>query len=53
VVEDVIAVGPSLARTEGWQPAVQAATSSRIHLRQLLEWHRRWRDARAATLQDQ
>ncbi|MGH8230493.1 MAG: HAD-IA family hydrolase [Steroidobacteraceae bacterium] len=43
--EDVIAVGPSLAHTEGWQPAAQAATPSRIDLPQLLAWHRRWRAA--------
>lgn len=46
-VDDAIAVGSSLARTEGWQPPAQDRPDSRIHLRQLLDWHRRWWDARA------
>ncbi|HEY1726316.1 MAG TPA: HAD-IA family hydrolase [Steroidobacteraceae bacterium] len=46
-VDDVIAVGPSLARTEGWRPQVNAPSRSRIQLRQLLEWRRMWQAERA------
>jgi HAD superfamily hydrolase (TIGR01509 family) len=45
--DDAIAVGPSLARTAGWQPPAQPSADSRVHLRQVLDWHRRWCDARA------